>query len=210
MSRLPAQSTRHRKTPGATMGESIITQLFPEGHSQSLELTGWISGDPVHFPIEGFTQVVPSGSAQREMSFGGTVLSGAHGTSGDVSHHYTFIQRDDGEILQQLIELKELFMELKSVRANGFVAPMTTLNEPGLRLVQHIPVVIQTTDEDSYVATFFDANIGISGDTPEEAFANLRALIADIFEELENDKHRLGPATTVQLAVLRQFIREKV
>ena len=63
--------------------------------------------------------------------------------------------------------------------------------------------------EDGYLATFFDANIGITGDTREEAVANLRLLLVDMFDDFETQESQLGPEPERQLAVLRVFIRRQ-
>jgi len=63
----------------------------------------------------------------------------------------------------------------------------------------------------NYVATFFDADIGICGPTAEEAVDNVKALIVDIFEDLERDENenRLGPGPETQLKILREFIARR-
>lgn len=62
--------------------------------------------------------------------------------------------------------------------------------------------------EDSFVATFFDANLSTSGDTQEEAMANLKDLILDVYLDLaEEPPERLGPEPRRQLAVLASLIR---
>ena len=90
----------------------------------------------------------------------------------------------------------------------SLVVPITTLEPEPFDLLRNIPVVVQQTD-DGYLATFFDANIGITGDTKEEAVANLRVLLADVFEELEREEARLGPHLVRQFAVLRSFMKRR-
>jgi dCTP deaminase len=86
------------------------------------------------------------------------------------------------------------------------VVPMRTLAVVGLAVTRDIPVTIQWLDE-SYTATFFDANISMSGDTKEEAFSNLRGMIADLFIDLDAEPaDRLGPGPRLQLQVLRSFV----
>jgi predicted RNase H-like HicB family nuclease len=83
--------------------------------------------------------------------------------------------------------------------------PITTLAPDPFEVRRPIQVVVRPAGE-GYVATFFDANISMSGDTEEEALSNLRELIVDVFEELEADEGSLGPEPSRQLAVLRGFI----
>jgi predicted DNA-binding antitoxin AbrB/MazE fold protein len=88
------------------------------------------------------------------------------------------------------------------------VVPIITLEPEPFDLLRSIPVVVQSTD-DGFLATFFDANIGITGDTKEESVANLRLLLVDVFEELEKEEGQLGPQSVRQLAVLRGFIKRR-
>jgi hypothetical protein len=89
------------------------------------------------------------------------------------------------------------------------VVPITTLEPEPFDLLHSIPVVVQPTN-DGYLATFFDANVGISGDTKEESVANLRLLLVDVFEQLEREEAQLGPQLVRQLAVLRKFMKRRV
>lgn len=89
------------------------------------------------------------------------------------------------------------------------LVPITTLAPEPFDLLREVPVVVQRTD-DGYLATFFDANIGMTGDTQAEAVSNLRLLLVDVFDELETDEARLGPQTARQLAVLRTFMRRRL
>jgi hypothetical protein len=88
------------------------------------------------------------------------------------------------------------------------VVPVATLEPEPFDLLRNIPVVVQPT-ADGYLATFFDANIGITGDTMEEAVANLRVLLVDVFGDLEREEARLGPQLVRQLAVLRGFMKRR-
>jgi len=88
------------------------------------------------------------------------------------------------------------------------VVPITTLAPEPFDLLREIPVVVQPTD-DGYLATFFDANIGMTGDTQEEAVSSLRLLLVDVFDELEKEEAQLGPYPARQLAVLRGFMRRR-
>jgi len=95
--------------------------------------------------------------------------------------------------------------ELADTRRQASVA-ITTLSPEPYTLRRSIPVHIQPSGE-SFVATFFDANISTSGETQEEAFSNLKSLLIDTFEYLESvPKEQLGPEPFRQIAVLREFI----
>lgn len=86
--------------------------------------------------------------------------------------------------------------------------PLTSLDPDKYELGRDIPVVLQPSD-DGFTATFFDANIGSSGDTEEEAIDNLRTLIIDTFELLESTRpEKLGREPRRRLNVLRSIIRK--
>ncbi len=92
--------------------------------------------------------------------------------------------------------------------AGSVVVPITSLEPEPFDLARDIPAVVQPTD-DGFLATFFDAKIGMTGDTKEEAVANLRLLLVDVFEELEKEEEQLGPDLVRQLAVLRGFVKSR-
>lgn len=96
----------------------------------------------------------------------------------------------------------------KSESPASVVVPITTLDPEPFDLLRSIPVVVQPSD-DGFQATLFDANIGIVGDTKEEAVANLRVLLVNVFEQLEREEARLGPQMVRQLAVLRSFMKKR-
>ena len=57
------------------------------------------------------------------------------------------------------------------------------------------------------MASFADANINTSGETQQEAYANLRELILDVLDSLTAlPESKLGPGPRRQLAVLREFV----
>jgi deoxycytidine triphosphate deaminase len=85
---------------------------------------------------------------------------------------------------------------------------LTNLDPEQYKLTRDIPVALQPSD-DGFIATFFDANIGSSGDTEEEAIDNLRTLIIDTFELLESTQsEKLGPEPRRRLKLLRSIIRK--
>ena len=106
-------------------------------------------------------------------------------------------------------ELPRISEDIKTyVGRQTEVVPMRTLATSGLVLRQDIPVVIQAAD-DGFTATFFDANVSMSGDTKEEAFANLRGMIVDLFLDLDSEPaDRLGRGPHLQMQVLNSFIRK--
>jgi hypothetical protein len=74
--------------------------------------------------------------------------------------------------------------------------------------MRDIPVALKPSD-DGFIAAFFDANIGSSGDTEEEAIDNLRTLIIETFELLESTQPgKLGPEPRRRLRLPRSIIRK--
>ncbi len=90
--------------------------------------------------------------------------------------------------------------------SSPFTVRLTTLAPEPFDVLREIPAILQQT-QDSFVATFFDANLAASGDTREEAVQNLKTLIVEIFEDLESEPiEKLGPEPRHQLAVLQETI----
>jgi predicted RNase H-like HicB family nuclease len=103
-------------------------------------------------------------------------------------------------------EIREIKAELTR-RVETILIPIATLAPEPYELVRAIPVVVQPAGGE-FIATFFDANISTAGDTQEEAVANLRSLLLDMFEYLESEPpEALGPEPTRQLGVLRAFLK---
>lgn len=68
--------------------------------------------------------------------------------------------------------------------------------------------VLVRPDGDSFVASFVDANVSASGDTPEDAVANLKDLIVLLLVRLSQEPpNKLGKGPARQLAVLKEFLR---
>jgi len=99
--------------------------------------------------------------------------------------------------------------ESRENSSSPFMIRLTTLAPGPFDLLVEIPAIIQHVD-DSFVATFFDANLSASGDTREEAVQNLKTLIVEVFEDLESEPpEKLGPEPRRQLAVLHETIRRR-
>ena len=117
---------------------------------------------------------------------------------------------------EQFLRLASLEKQVEALRrsvgqltnSQAIVVPISTLEPEPFELLREIPVVVQPT-EDGYLATVFDVNLGMTGDTQQEAVANLKQLIVDVFDELEQDEERLGPHPARQLAVLRSLIKRR-
>jgi predicted RNase H-like HicB family nuclease len=88
------------------------------------------------------------------------------------------------------------------------IVPVVTFAPAKIEPTKNIYVVVQPTDGE-YVATLFDANLAMTGDTQEEAVANLKELIVEVFESLEADEAILAPGMANQLAVLRSLLKKQ-
>jgi len=110
------------------------------------------------------------------------------------------------------IEERLAGLEERLGRIEAMAAPLSTTlylstfaPEP-YSLKRPIPIFIQETTG-GFLASFVDANINTSGDTQQEAFANARELILDVFDRLHGlPAKKLGPGPARQFAVLRDFI----
>jgi hypothetical protein len=110
------------------------------------------------------------------------------------------------EVEAEVATLKKEFAGYRD--SQSVVIPVTTLAPEPVTVLREIPVVVRPT-EDGYQATLFDANIGMTGDTQEEAVENLKVLLVDVFEDLERDEDRLGPGPQRQLSVLTTFLKRR-
>ena len=120
-------------------------------------------------------------------------------------------------ILKLQLAVKELVQQNKALlhrveklekAEKSVMVPITTLDPEPFELIRDLPVVV-VREDDGYLATFFDAGIGMTGDSREEAVANLRLLLVDMFDDFETHEAQLGPEPERQLAVLRIFIRRQ-
>ena len=78
--------------------------------------------------------------------------------------------------------------------------------EKGYKALQPIPVKIRKSD-DSYIASFEEANIHASGQTWSDAALSLKSLILDIYDSLITETAPLGPGPRRQLATLLRYVK---
>lgn len=107
----------------------------------------------------------------------------------------------------QVERLRDNLVDVES--RSGLIVPITSFAPEPFEIVKEIRAVLQEID-DEYLATFFDANVGGQGDTPQEAIDNLKDLLLSRFDRLEGmPTEKLGKSVARQIAVLREFIRRK-
>ena len=110
-----------------------------------------------------------------------------------------------GEIVKLRNDVERLRSKKESV-----VVPITTFAPEPYGLTREMKVVVQPASDESYVASLFDANLSMTGETETDAVANLKAWILDVYDNLdEQPEGALGPEPQRQLAVLRTFIRRR-
>lgn len=86
---------------------------------------------------------------------------------------------------------------------------ISSLHDEPYTLLQPIPIRIEKVEEDDFLACFEEANISMSGETPDEAFQNLIADILEAFELFCTEETTLGPEPTRQLDVLRRYLQRQ-
>ena len=117
-------------------------------------------------------------------------------------------QHEDSLRLQQLQEeVQSLKRQPQDDRT--FSVIIASLTPEPFALKRDIPVLIRH-DDDSYIATFVDANINASGDTLHGAVDNLKDLLVALFQRLSQEpKRSLGKQLLKQLAILQEFVQKK-
>jgi hypothetical protein len=85
---------------------------------------------------------------------------------------------------------------------------ITDLESAKYTLKQPIPLSIEQTSDDEWLATFSEAEISRSGDTPHDAVEWLRSSIVQLFQVFKAEK-ALGPLPKRQLEALGRYIVEK-
>ncbi len=103
-------------------------------------------------------------------------------------------------------EVEELKAQTSQMRqSRPIIVPIQSLEPAPLAIIKPILAVVQQEDE-TFIASFFDANINASGETQLDAVEMLRDMIASTFRLLTKKETILGEGPQKQLAVLRQFV----
>jgi hypothetical protein len=82
---------------------------------------------------------------------------------------------------------------------------LTTLPGNKIDLKRPILVTVRQEDDAEWVATFADAELSRSGDSPAEAIDWLQSSIVELYELFRQEK-KLGPLPQAQLRALRRYI----
>jgi len=113
------------------------------------------------------------------------------------------VERLETKIDQLLKKLDEA-----SSRTESTLVPIETLAPEPYDLLRPFTIVITKSDEE-FEASLFDASVFASGETEEDAVANLKDTLIDTYQmlnELGDDK--LGPGPLRQKRVLNKLIRK--
>lgn len=91
-----------------------------------------------------------------------------------------------------------------------FCAPTTIdhLDSDEYQLKKAIPLTLEQVGDDEWLATFADAEVARSGDTPHDAVEWLRSSVVQLFH-LYRSETALGPLPTKQFEALGRYIVEK-
>jgi hypothetical protein len=102
--------------------------------------------------------------------------------------------------------LKKHYEQLCDTMA--FTIPINSLAPEPFVLKRPFHVLVRPSDGE-YIATLSDANLGMTGDTADEAVEGLKMTIVDAFDFFERNESILGPGPARQLAVLRELIERR-
>ena len=88
---------------------------------------------------------------------------------------------------------------------------ITDLPDVDVKIVEPISIEVECVNEDDYLASVPEVNLNASGDTEEEAIANLQDIIAGTYRLLMGlPIKKLGPEPLRQLEFLKSHLRYKM
>jgi predicted RNase H-like HicB family nuclease len=112
------------------------------------------------------------------------------------------------ERLETKIDQLQKKLDETSSRPQSIMVPIETLAPEPYDLLRAFTAVI-TRNGEEFVASLFDASVFASGDTEEDAVANLKDTLIDTYEMLnELGDDRLGPGPLRQKQILNELIRK--
>jgi hypothetical protein len=120
------------------------------------------------------------------------------------SHHAIFVEPSASQTYARSVATNRSDVALIDL-ASSLEILLTEL-EKGYTVLRPIPVKIRKSD-DSYIASFDEANIHASGETWSDAALSLKSLILDIYDSLITETAPLGPGPKRQLATLLRYVK---
>ena len=118
------------------------------------------------------------------------------------SHSATFAEPSASQIYA--IPVLGITPDVARVQINQLTILITDLDN-GHKTLQPIPVKIEKSD-DSYIASFEEANIHASGETWAQAARHLKSLIVDIYDSLVSETAPLSRPSKNQLDTLLRYV----
>jgi hypothetical protein len=109
----------------------------------------------------------------------------------------------------RITRIEEKLVDLEGGQLAPVKVLLQSLEPDPFELSRHVEILIQPSG-DGFLASFLDANLSISGDTQHEALSSLKALMVDVFEQLDQlGEEKLGPGPARQLCILRSLMRPR-
>lgn len=95
------------------------------------------------------------------------------------------------------------------MKAGSVTVAVRSIESEPYELRRTLYVVVQPAEE-SFVATFAEANINASGETVPDSVSNLKDMMILLYERLlKESKSKLGKEPTRQLAVLQELLMRR-
>jgi len=183
--------------------------VFPSKYSQESHLITAFEG-AAFLPSSGFNRACDTAKG----IIGGTDIpanweSGLLDLYENIQEHFKELEAslNFASIANDVKLLKEFCRRLE--KQAPIIVPIESLAPEPYELIKPIHIVVKKVD-DQYQATFFDALIATSGDTPEEAVFNFKDILISIYDTLSTiSENKLGTTPSKQLKVLKEFIKPK-
>jgi predicted RNase H-like HicB family nuclease len=112
--------------------------------------------------------------------------------------------------------VENLEREVEALRARldkggaqrSIIVPIESFAPEPFEVIKPFHVVVEPADGE-FIASLYDANINASGETEEEAVADLKDMMLTLFERLQQEPEQaLGVGPKRQLAVLKSLVRK--
>lgn len=122
--------------------------------------------------------------------------------NGDASPNGSSRAHLEGLVLQ----VADRIDALRSGATTPFTTFLDSLGDAELEVRRPIPLTIRP-DDDSYIASFVEANISSGGETLPDAIESVQSLIASFFADVETlPDEKLGPKMRHQRRVVMEYV----
>jgi hypothetical protein len=189
---------------GPRTKERLIYYVFRPAVAHQLAINDWTPDvDPEVSAISNLFHEGGLGMAAQQSRSLEEQLRAAFESPQKLNQLCEAVERLETKIDQLLKKLDEA-----SSRTESTLVPIETLAPEPYDLLRPFTIVITKSDEE-FEASLFDASVFASGETEEDAVANLKDTLIDTYQmlnELGDDK--LGPGPLRQKRVLNKLIRK--